>query len=61
MYVGRQVSINVVELHVDKCILHSFTCSDVFFFLIEHDIVWAYLLLYYDNMLDHVTFDHLEV
>ncbi len=30
------------------------------FFLIERDIVLAYLLVYYDNVLGHVTFDHLE-
>ncbi len=32
--------------------------------LIEHDIVLFYLLVYYyyyDNVLGHVTFDHLEV
>ncbi len=59
MYLGRYqlMLLNCILM----CILHSFTCSNVFFFLIEHDIVWAYLLVYYDNMLDHVTFDHLEV
>ncbi len=31
--------------------------------LIENDIVLVYLLVYYyyDNVLGHVTFDHLEV
>ncbi len=63
IYVHRQVSFNAVELHNDKCILHSFTCSVFlfFFFLIEHNIVLTYLLVYYDNVLGHVTFDHLEV
>ncbi len=48
------ISVFCIVLHVHS--LHVF----FFFFLIEHDIVWAYLLVYYD-MLDHVTFDHLEV
>ncbi len=57
MYVGRY------QLMLLNCISISvfFTVLNVLFFLIEHDIVLAYLLVCYDNVLGHVTFDHLEV